>query len=465
MNRTVIRNAIVISMDPAIGEHLDGDVLIDGPKIAAVRPNLGPVDAHEIDGRGMIVMPGFVDTHRHTWQCLLRNAAADWSLAQYFGGVRGVMGDLYTADDMYVANHIGSLEALDAGITTLVDWSHNNNSPEHADACVKGLMDTGIRAVYAYGNANREWFPVSDKPTNFDDVARVRKRYFNSDDGLVTMAFAARGPQFATLDTTERDFKEARKLDLPITLHAGDGLWGLDHPVEQLNSRGLLGPRTTYVHCCTLSDHEFKLMAESGGSASLSAEVELNMGHGNPATLGCLKYGLRPSISIDICTSVGGDMFTQIRVLMAATRGIANAEALKEKKLLDPLPLTARDMLDFATLQGAKTAGLDHKTGSLTPGKDADLIMIDTNALNMFPINNPVGAVIEDAHIGNIDSVFVRGRAVKRHGKLVDVDVRALRRRMENAVDGLFARAGVKRDGNWLPKPYVGGTDVEKQRA
>lgn len=458
MDRTVIRNAIVLSMDPSIGEHLDADVLIDGTKIAAIGPNLGPVDGIEIDGRGFIVMPGFVDTHRHTWQCLMRNAAADWSLAQYFGGVRGVMGGIYTPDDMYVANYIGALEALDAGITTLVDWSHNSNTPDHADMAVKGLMDAGIRGVFAYGNSNDEWFPISDKPTNFDDVARVRKRYFNSDDQLVTMAFAARGPQFATMEQTIRDFREARALDLPITLHAGDGLWGLNHPVEALHREGLLGPRTTYVHCCTLADHEFKLMADSGGTASLSAEVELNMGHGNPATLHCLKHGLRPSISIDVCTSVGSDMFTQIRILMAATRGVANAEALRENRLLDPVPLTVRDMLDFATLQGARTANLDHVTGSLTPGKDADIVVIDTNSLNMFPINNPVGVVVEDAHVGNIDSVFVKGRAVKRHGKLVDVDIRALRRRMEASVDGLFARAGVPRDGNWLPKPYTGGT-------
>jgi len=149
VNRTIIRNAIVISMDSAIGEHLDADVLIEGSKIAAVKPNLGPVDAREIDGRGAIVLPGFVDTHRHTWQCLLRNAAADWSLAQYFGGIRGIMGELYTPDDMYVANYLGALEALDAGITTLVDWSHNNNTPDHADMAIKGLRDAGIRAVYA----------------------------------------------------------------------------------------------------------------------------------------------------------------------------------------------------------------------------------------------------------------------------------------------------------------------------
>lgn len=461
MTRTVIRNAIVLSMDPQIGEHLDCDVVIDGTKIAEVRPNVGPVDGIEIDGRGSIVMPGFVDTHRHTWQCLMRNAAADWSLAQYFGGVRGVMGGLYTADDMYVANYIGALEALDAGITTLVDWSHNTNTPEHADMAVKGLMDSGVRGVFAYGNSNAEWFPISNEPTNFDDVTRVRKRYFNSDDQLVTMAFAARGPQFATMEQTIRDFREARALDLPITLHAGDGLWGLNHPIDQLNAEGLLGPRTTYVHCCTLDDHEFKLMADTGGSASLAAEVELNMGHGNPATLQCLKYGLRPSISIDVCTSVGSDMFTQIRILMAASRGVVNAEALRQNRLLDPVPLTVKDMLDFATLQGAKTANLDHVTGSLTPGKDADFIILDTNSLNMFPINNPIGVVVEDAHVGNIDSVYVRGRAVKRHGKLVDVDIKALRRRMEASVDGLFERAGVERGKNWLPEPYTGGTTAK----
>jgi len=454
MNRTIIRNAIVLSMDPGVGDHRDADVLIEGTRIAAVGPNLGSVDAHEIDGRNAIVLPGFVDTHRHTWQSLLRNAAADWSLAQYFGGIRGVMGELYTPDDMYVANYVGGLEALDAGITTLVDWSHNNNSPEHADMAVKGLKDAGLRAVFAYGNANREWFPVSDLPTNFDDVTRVRRQHFSSDDGLVTMAFAARGPQFATIEQTVRDFELARALDLPITLHVGDGLWGTNKPVEQMYRLGLCGPRTTYVHCCTLAEHEFKIMADTGGTASLAPEVELNMGHGNPATLCCLRHGLRPSISIDICTSVGGDMFTQIRMLMAASRGVANAEALRQRMLLDPLPLTARDLLDFATLQGARTANLDHRTGSLTPGKDADLIILDTDSLNMFPVNNPVGAVVEAAHVGNIDSVFVRGRAVKRHGKLVDVDVRALRRRMESTVDRLFARAGVPRDGKWVPEPY-----------
>ena len=206
----------------------------------------------------MIALPGFVDSHRHTWQSLLRGAAIDWTLAQYFAGIRGVMGRLYTPDDMYVANHLGALEALDAGITTLYDWSHNNNTPDHADEAVRGLKDAGLRAVFGYGNANDEWIPPSTLPTNFSDVERVRRTHFSSDDQLVTMAFAARGPQFTTLDITAEEFRRARDLGLRITLHVGDGLWGTTRPVMQLASRGLLGDDITYVHCNTLTDEDFR---------------------------------------------------------------------------------------------------------------------------------------------------------------------------------------------------------------
>ncbi len=457
MQRMLIRNATVLSMDPATGDFRDADILIEGSAIAAVRPHIAAEAATVIDGQGMIAVPGFVDTHRHTWQSLLRNTAADWSLPQYFAGIRGVMGAQYTADDMYVANYLGALEALDSGITTLYDWSHNNNTPEHADAAVQGLRDAGIRAVFGYGNANREWFPPSALPTDLDDLARVRRQHFNSDDSLLTMAFAARGPQFTSLDITEHEFRTVRGLGLRITVHVGDGLWGTSNPIGQLQSRGLLRDDTTYVHCCTLQDSEFQLIAETGGTASIAAEVELNMGHGNPATLSLLKYGCRPSISIDVCCSVGGDMFGQMRLLLAATRGVANAEALQQRRLIDPLPVNTRDILEFATVQGAKACGLARKTGSLTPGKQADIVLLDAGALNMFPINNPVGAVVNDAHPGNVDTVVVAGRIMKRHGKLLHADVRALRQRVERACDGLFERAGVRRDGTWLPQPYVRG--------
>ncbi|MDR3375247.1 MAG: amidohydrolase family protein [Ancalomicrobiaceae bacterium] len=461
MATTLISNATILSIDPAVGELNRGDILIRDDKIAAVGVDLQATADEIIDASGMIAIPGFVDTHRHTWQSLLRSTGADWTLAQYFAGVRGVMGDLYTPDDMYVANLLGSLEALDAGITTLYDWSHNNNSPDHSDAAVKGLKDAGLRAVFGYGNSNQEWFPVSDKRSNFDDVRRVRDTHFASDDGLVTMSFAARGPQFATIDVTEEDFRKARELGLRITVHVGDGLWGMSKPLVQLNNRGLLADDTTYVHCTTLHDDDFRLMADTGGKASISPELEMHMGHGFPATLKLIGVGIRPSISIDIVTTIGGDMFGAMRALLVGTRAVVNHAALQEKKLVDPLPLMTRDVLEFATLRGAEASGLGHKTGSLTPGKQADIVLIDTNRLNMFPINHAPGAVVEAAHVGNVDSVFVAGKAKKRHGKLIGVDIMALRQKVVRARDGLFERAGVPTDGSWLPRPYEAPDDSE----
>jgi len=461
MATTLISNATILSVDPRVGELHRGDILIRNDRIAEIGV---AIDAHAdetIDARGMIAVPGFVDTHRHTWQSLLRSTGADWTLAQYFAGVRGVMGDLYTPDDMYVANLLGALEALDAGITTLYDWSHNNNSPDHSDAAVKGLKDAGLRAVFGYGNANQEWFPVSDKRSNFDDVRRVRDTHFASDDGLVTMAFAARGPQFATIDVTEEDFRRARELGLRITVHVGDGLWGMNKPLVQLNERGLLADDTTYVHCTTLHEEDFRLMADTGGTASISPELEMHMGHGFPATLKLLAVGIRPSISIDIVTTIGGDMFGAMRALLVGTRSVVNHAALQEKKLVDPLPLMTRDVLEFATLRGAEASGLGHKTGSLTQGKQADIVLINTNSLNMFPINHAPGAVVEAAHVGNVDSVFVAGKAVKRGGKLLGVDIAALRDKVDRARDELFDRAGVPTDGSWLPRPYGAPEDSE----
>lgn len=454
MNRILIRHATILSLDPAVGDMPRGDILIEGERIAAVAPSLEVGDADVIEADGMIALPGFVDSHRHTWQSLLRGTAADWTLAQYFSGIRGVMGKRYRPDDMYVANHLGALEALDSGITTLYDWSHNNNTPDHADEAVCGLKDSGIRAVYGYGNANDEWMPPSTLPSNFADVERVRRTHFSSDDQLTTMAFAARGPQFTTLDITADEFRRARALGLRLTVHVGDGLWGMCEPIVQLASRGLLGDDVTYVHCNTLSERDFRLIGDSGGTASLSPEVELQMGHGFPATLKLLAVGVRPSLSIDIVTSIGGDMFGCMRALMTGTRAVVNGEALKQGRIVDPLPLATRDALEFATIQGARACGLERKTGSLTPGKQADIILIDTNSLNLFPLNNAYGAVVESAHAGNVDSVFVAGRPRKRHGKLLGIDVKALRAKVDAARDSLFARAGVPVDGSWLPRPY-----------
>ena len=454
MARTLIRNATILSVDPAIGNLQHGDILIDGSKIAAIAPSIPAADAEIVDGTNRIAIPGFVDTHRHTWESLLRGTGADWTLAQYFTGVRKVMGGLYTPEDAYIANHLGALDALESGITTLYDWSHNNNTGDHADASIQGLKDAGIRAVFAYGNSNAEWLPISKIPTNYADVRRVRTNFFSSDDQLVTMALAPRGAQYTTMEITESDFRVARELGLRITVHAGDGLWGMNNDLVHMHERGLLGSDITYVHCNTLSDDEYKLMGDTGGTASIAPELEMHMGHGLPPALKLLAAGVRPSLSIDVVTTVPGDMFSAMRALIAGTRLIVNMKALERRQIVDPLPLTSREVLEFATLQGARAAGLDHKTGSLTPGKEADIVLISTDSVNLIPVNNPIGTVVEFCHVGNVDSVFVAGRAVKRNGKLLKIDFPTLRRRVDAARDGLFARAGVPTDGSWLVEPY-----------
>ena len=455
MERTLIKNATIISVDPKIGDLHRGDILIEGSKIAAIAPSIPAGGAEIVDGTDRIAIPGFIDTHRHTWELLLRGTGADWTLAQYFTGVRKVMGGLYTPEDNYVANNLGALDALDAGITTLYDWSHNNNSPEHSDASVQGLIDTGIRAVFGYGNANAEWLPISEIPTNYDDVRRVKKKYFSTSDQLVTMALAPRGAQYTTMEITEADFKVARELGLRITVHAGDGLWGMNDDIGRMHAKGLLGSDITYVHCNTLNDGEYHLIGDDRGTASIAPELEMHMGHGLPPALKLLAAGVRPSISIDVVTTVPGDMFSAMRALIAGTRLIVNIKAIEEKKIVDPLPLTSRDVLEFATLQGARACGLDHKVGSLTPGKEADIVLINTNAMNLIPLNNPVGAVVEFSNVGNIETIYIAGKAKKKNGKLIGIDFPAFRKRVDAQRDALFERAHAPTDGSWIVKPYT----------
>jgi 5-methylthioadenosine/S-adenosylhomocysteine deaminase len=453
-SRTLLRGGKIVTGSAALGELPIGDVLIEGTRIVAVAPHLDVADAEVVDASRKIVMPGFIDTHRHTWQSLLRAVGTDWTLAQYYTGMRIVMGRLYTPADMYVGNYLGALECLDAGITTLYDWSHNNNSPEHADEAIRGLQEAGLRAVWAYGNANDEWIPPNNKPTNLPDVRRVRQRYFSSDDQLITMAFAARGPEFTTLDLTEQEFRFARDLGIRITVHVGVGPW-CDQPVKQLHSRGLLKADTTYVHCNTLIESDMRLLVDSGGTTSISPDSELNMGMGDLPTLRFLKLGHRPSISVDVVSSYPGDMFAAMRSMLTAARADEARIALREGRELDPIPLTSREVFEFATIEGARACGYGDKVGTLEPGKEADIVLLDTNTPNMMPVNYSYGCIVESAHPGNVDSVFVAGRALKRDGKLIGVDLDGLRRRVDAARDGLFERAGLTHDQHWMPKPHL----------
>ncbi|MFF7277755.1 amidohydrolase family protein [Streptomyces griseorubiginosus] len=443
--RTLLRAGHVLSMDPDIGDLPRGDVLIEDGRIAAVDREIS-ADAEVLDMTGRIVIPGFVDTHRHTWEASIRNVAPDATLDDYFVDILDTFAPLYTPEDVYAANLAGALECLNAGITTLVDWSHINNTPEHPDAAIRALTETGIRAQYAYGSANTSladyWFE-SKIAIPGDDVRRIRTEYFAS-DGLLTMALATRGPGFCVNDVVTAEWALARELDIPITVHVAMGrLAGRFGMVKQLHDLGLLGPDTTYIHCCYFSEEEWRLVADSGGTVSIAPQVETQMGHGWPPVMKAIEHGLRPSLSIDVVTTVPGDMFTQIRAAFGAERARVNADSWQADVPVPETMLTARQMLGIATRNGAHVAGLEDRTGSLTPGKRADVVAIDATALNVAPVHDAAAAVALSADVSNVETVIVDGVVRKRDGRLT-ADVARARRLVEESRDRLLAAKEAK---------------------
>jgi cytosine/adenosine deaminase-related metal-dependent hydrolase len=459
-SRTLIAGGTVVTVDYALGDLPRGDVLVEDGIIVDVSPGIDVADAERIDATDCLVLPGLVDTHRHTWQALFRNIASDWTLAHYFTGLHGTLSGLYRPEDTYAGNLIGTLEALDGGITTLLDWSHNLNTPDHTDAAVDAVAESGARVVFGHGGGHRHWQPVSSLPHPADDVRRLREGRLSSDDALVTLCLAPRGNQFATMEVTEEDWALADELGIRISCHFGDGEWGRNRPVAALAQRGLLGPTMTFVHCNTLADDELELMADHGCTASISPDIELQMGHGWPATGRLLDAGIRPSLSIDVCCSNGGHMFGTMRATIGTERGFDNEQARDRGEASVPeLELTCRDVLEFATIEGARACGLDDRIGSLTPGKRAHVIVVRADGFGMTPLNNPVGAFVYNAHPGLVETILVDGRVVKRDGKLVGVDDARVRRLAIESRDDIVRRAdgqaGARIGGDWIPEAYT----------
>jgi 5-methylthioadenosine/S-adenosylhomocysteine deaminase len=443
MGKVLLKGGTVLSVDPDVGDLQTGDVLIEDERIAAVQTGI-EADAEVVDCAGKIVIPGFVDTHRHTWETAIRNCAPNATLDDYFVEVLDTFAPLYRAEDVYASNVAGSLECLNAGITTLVDWSHINNTPEHPDAAIQGLQETGIRAQYAYGSANtsleKYWF-FSAEAIPGDDVRRVKDAYFSSDEGLLTMAIATRGPGFTQDQVVQSEWGLARELGIPVTVHVAMGrLAGRYAMVEQLDRLGLLGPDTTFIHCCYFSEHEWKRVADTGGTISIAAQVELQMGHGWPPVNKSYQFGLRPSLSVDVVTTVPGDMFTQMRAAFGAERARVNAVSWAADTGVPDTMLTAQQMLEMVTINGAHVAGLEDRVGSLTPGKKADVVVIDATAINVTPIHDPVAAVTLCADVSNVEHVIVDGVFRKRDFTLL-ADVGRARTLVENARDFLVDAA------------------------
>jgi cytosine/adenosine deaminase-related metal-dependent hydrolase len=426
--RTLITGGTVLSMDPAVGDLAAGDVLVEDGAIAAVADRIDAPDAEVIDARNRIVMPGFVDNHRHTWQTAFRGVGADWSFADYLAAIHGTLRPNYQPEDVYLGNLLGRLDALHCGVTTMLDWFHCAQGPEHADAAVAGLRDAPGRSIFCYGAAYR----TSD-PTEAE-IRRVRATV--PGDALVSMAFGLRGAQDTDIPTVARELKLADELGLRTSVHV-DGLSG-DRPIADLREHGLLRETTTFVHASGIGDDELRMLADAGSSVSISPDVELKMGFGWPMTGRILAAGLRPTLSVDDVPAAAGDMFSTLRTAFAVQRGLDGT-------------LRSRDLLEFTTIDAAASCGLADRVGSITPGKDADLILLRTDDVTVFPVTDPAATIVTAGHPGLVDTVLVAGRVVKRDGVLVGVDLLALKSRLTESRDRIAAVAGVRLDGSWHP--------------
>jgi cytosine/adenosine deaminase-related metal-dependent hydrolase len=395
-------------MDPALGDFDEADLLIEDGVIAEVRPGIEEAGGAEVvDARRRIVVPGFVDTHRHMWQAALRQIAPDHTLGEYFADVLGRLAPMIRPDDAYLGNLLSALGALDAGVTTVQDTANLQGGPDHADALVGALRDSGLRAVFAYGTlGGRDGRGTRGGVS--PDAERIRRTLLPSDDALVTMALCteAAGPEAARWN-----HRLADELGLRTVLHMNQPASA--RPVSGMRRLGVLRPGTVFIHGNRLDTAEMRLIADSGGFLSVAPAIEMMMGHGMPPFATADRAGLPTSLSADVEVAAAGDMFTQMRAAFQCAR----YSRLREDGD-GPLP-SVRDVLAMATIQGARALGLDGRTGSLTPGKQADLVVLRTDRPGVAPAHDPYGAVVLGMDRADVETVLVAGVPVKRDGALL----------------------------------------------
>jgi len=434
--RTILlKDGIVLSMDSQVGDFEKADVLIQGKKIVSVGPNV-PAPAHAliVNAAGMIVMPGFIDTHHHQFETPLRSILSDGLLGTagdnaktYQGMILGTFAPAYLPEDARLGELVASLSQMSAGVTMTVDTSQVSLTPEHTDACIAGLRESGRRALFAYstGPGTKSQYP--------QDIVRLRKQYFSSDDQLLTLALG---------DETNADrWKLARSVGAPIVSHIVNM-----STLEPLAKAGLMGPDNEYIHCTRAGNETlWKTIADTGGKVSIAPAIEMQMRHGMPPLQAALDHGIRPSLSVDVECNMTADMFSIMRTAFTLQRALVNERALAGEQNLPPL-VTCRDVLEFATIAGARAAHVDGKVGTLTPGKEADIILLGTERINTFPLNNVPGAVVTLMDTSNVEHVFIAGKVMKWQGKLVGVDLTGLRRQIEKSRDGLLARTNQTRN-------------------
>ena len=467
--RYIIRGGSVMSMDPKVGDFAKGDVLVEGKKILAVGPNLSAGGAEEIDATGRIVMPGFIDTHHHQFETALRSFLADGVLINdgsgsvsasttYYEYILLKFAPVYRPQDVYISELFGGLSQLDDGVTTVHDVSQIHHTPQHSDAAIQALLDTGRRAAFGYFEGAGNNGPDYAYP---QDATRIKKQWFASSDQLVHMIMG--GEVYLGTPTYTQSWTLGRQLGLQIAAHILSP-FGIRPIMDQLaqgkggvNGDIGIGPDNLFIHMGGMSDAAWDAVKNAGAQVSLAVPIEMNMRHGEPPILKMQSLGMEPSLSIDVECTMTADLFTQMRSIMTMQRMVVNQRILEQggftppnqwPKPADGTPplLTTRDVLRFATMNGAKALRLEDKTGSLTPGKEADIILLDATRINVAPLNQVPGAVVSLMDRTNVETVIVAGKVRKWQGQLLDVDLPKLRQQLDASRDYLFNAAGIPQD-------------------
>ena len=422
--QTLIRGGTVVSMDPKVGDLRTGDVLVEGETIRAIAPRIDAPGAQVVDAAGCIVIPGLVNAHQHTWQTSLRGVAGNWTILEYFRHVHAGLATKFRPDDIRISNLCGALNQINCGTTTLVDWCHNNPTPAHSDAGIDGLAESGIRAAFFHGSPKPDpkpgQQPFWEVPHPRTEVERLRKGAFSSDAGKLSLGLAILGPHYSTYEVARQDFRLAREFGLIASMHCAGAEARTPDGWDRLAAEGLLGDNNNIVHGQTLSDAQLAFMLERGVTFSLTPETEMTQGHGFAITGRLRKLGAAPSLGVDLESGISGDMLAVARMALASQRALDNDASRRESgKLPDTSTITAREALAWITVEGAKMLQQFHRIGSLAPGKQADLVLVRADTLNMWPVHDPATSVVMQASLANIESVMIAGQWHKRDGKLL----------------------------------------------
>ncbi len=413
----LIRGGAVITVDRKTGTLPRADVLVRDGRIEKVADGIEADGVEVIDATDMIVMPGLIDSHYHMWSTLGRNFISDGGY-EYFQA-KWATASLYDADDFYNSVRLGLAELAASGVTTVHNWSHNNRSPAHVDAELRAHRDSGLRARYAMGHIDK--LPV-DQVNRYEDLPRVQQEWFADPSrlqGLVHLGVNLRGPIQSNIEVFYEEMETMLKLGLPVAIHASQAAPNSDDAADY-ERRGFLGPNFLFCHYITATDSDREAMARTGTPLSFATLSELRLGETGDARRALLKMreaGVLVSLSSDASSLVPPNMLENMRI----TWNLGVPWKDTDTEHLPPVGL--HEVIEMATINGARALGLGEVTGSLTPGKQADIILIRANDLNTAPMANIETTVVMGATAANVDTVMVDGRILKRAGKLVDCDV------------------------------------------